>query len=190
MLDAAGNIHHLNKLHRLTLGPRLPAQTAAAHALHETFKNGAFELRHSDVIMQELWEKFVFLTTYAGITTLLRAPINAILATSEGARIALEMLDECTRTAAANGYAPRAEAQQHAHAMLLDATSRGTASMLRDMQAHGRTEHEQILGDVLARERASGLSAPLLRVALTNMQAYEAQRRMTTLAAQSSQSAQ
>ncbi|MDR2214866.1 MAG: 2-dehydropantoate 2-reductase, partial [Nevskiaceae bacterium] len=57
-LDADGGIRHLNRQHRLTLGPRIPAQTGAARALNEVLKQGRFELRYSDNILQEIWEKF------------------------------------------------------------------------------------------------------------------------------------
>lgn len=61
-------------------------------------------------------------------------------------------------------------------ASLTEHGSAGTASMFRDMARNGRTEHEHIIGDMLVRARAAGVPAPLLRVSLTNMQAYEARR--------------
>jgi 2-dehydropantoate 2-reductase len=184
MLDPTGGIRHLNRLQRLTLGPRFPAQASAANALREVLKRGAFELRYSATILQELWEKFVFLTTYAGITTLMRAPIGAIVATAEGRAITLEMLQECADTAAANGHAPRRESLAEMATSLTEPGSRGTASMLRDMMAQGRTEHEHIVGDMLARARTAAVSAPLLRISLANMQTYEAMRQGTRPAPQ------
>ena len=56
-------------------------------------------------------------------------------------------------------------------------TQRGSdiaASMLRDIERGGRTEGEHILGDMLARARKAGASAPLLRVARAHVQIYEA----------------
>jgi 2-dehydropantoate 2-reductase len=48
------------------------------------------------------------------------------------------------------------------------------ASMLRDVEGHKKTEHEHVLGDFLARAR--GVSAPVLRICLAHMRAYEARR--------------
>ncbi|ODA66159.1 2-dehydropantoate 2-reductase [Methyloligella halotolerans] len=126
--------------------------------------------------MQEMWEKFVFLATYAGMTTLMRAPVGAIVATQEGEAIIREMMEECTATAAASGYAPRVGAMRSMVDSLTERGSKGTASMYRDMVDSKRTEHEHILGDMLERARAANVPAPLLRISLTNMQAYDQER--------------
>ena len=175
-MSAAGEIQHLNKLQRLVLGARTTGQAAGAQALHEAVERGGFAPVLSPDIMQEMWDKFVFLTPYAGMTTLMRAPIGAIVAADEGEAIMREMLAECTATAAAGGHAPRPEAMARMVATLTERGSTGTASMFRDMAGNGRTEHEHIIGDMLARARAAGVPAPLLRVSLANMRAYEAQR--------------
>ncbi|MCB1445426.1 MAG: ketopantoate reductase family protein [Rhizobiaceae bacterium] len=175
-VNAAGEIRHLNMLQRFVLGARAPSQVAAAAALHEVVARGGFEPILSDAIMQEMWEKFTFLATYAGMTTLMRAPIGAILSAREGEAIMREMLAECIATAGTGGYMPRPEAIAQMTASLTERGSAGTASMFRDMVRNGRTEHEHILGDMLVRARAAGVPAPLLRTSLTNMQAYEALR--------------
>lgn len=175
-LNDLGVIEHLNTLQRLTLGARTPQQVKAAEDLHGVLARGGFEPILSDMIMQEMWEKFVFLATYAGMTTLMHAPVGAILSTDEGEAITREMLEECTATAAAAGHAPREAAKGQMVSALTERGSTGTASMFRDMARNGATEHEHILGDMLARARAAGVPAPLLRVSLAHMQAYEAMR--------------
>lgn len=181
-VNAAGEIQHLNTLQRFVLGARTPEQASAAATLHQVMERGGFEAILSDAIMREMWEKFIFLTTYAGMTTLMRAPIGAILSSDEGEAIMREMLGECMATAVASGYAPDPAAMKHMESSLAERGSSGTSSMFRDMSRNGRTEHEHILGDMLARAHASGVAAPLLRVSLANMQTYEATRLKTTLA--------
>ncbi|MEW6691119.1 MAG: ketopantoate reductase C-terminal domain-containing protein, partial [Pseudomonadota bacterium] len=51
-----------------------------------------------------------------------------------------------------------------------------TASMLRDVEAGGRTEGEHILGALLAIARSHGLAAPVLEIATTHLEAYAARR--------------
>ena len=175
-VNAAGEIQHLDTLQRFVLGARTPDQAGAATALHTLVERGGFGPILSEAIMQEMWEKFAFLATYAGMTTLMRAPVGAILSADEGEAITREMLQECTETAAANGHPPRPAAMKHMEALLTQRGSGGTASMFRDITRNGRTEHEHILGDMLARARAADVSAPLLRVSLAHMQAYDATR--------------
>lgn len=172
----AGGIQHLNRLQRFTLGPRTERQAARCRALHDELTRGRFNPLLSERIEQEMWEKFVLLATYAGITCLMRAPIGAIVATDDGAALTSELLDECAAVAKAAGYAPNTSFMAETRAMLTEPGSTGTASMLRDIQGGGPTEGEHILGDMLA--RAGGLPAPLLRIARAHVQAYEAQRSM------------
>lgn len=179
-VNPEGEIQHLNTLERFVLGARVPEQVSAVAALHKVMKDGGFEPLLSDAIMQEMWEKFTFLAAYAGMTTLMRAPIGAILSADEGEEIMLEMARECQATAVACGYAPTPAAIKQMESSLTERGSGGTSSMLRDMNRNGRTEHEQILGDMLARAHASGVAAPLLRISLANMQAYKAAHLNTT----------
>lgn len=123
-----------------------------------------------------MWDKFVLLTAYAGITCLMRAPIGAIAATEDGAALAGDLLDECAAVGKKVGYEPGAGFIAETRAMLTERGSIGTASMLRDIQGGGRTEGDTILGDMLA--RADGLPVPLLRIARAHVQAYEIQRSM------------
>jgi 2-dehydropantoate 2-reductase len=59
---------------------------------------------------------------------------------------------------------------------LTEPGSRFAASMLRDIERHGPTEGEHIVGDLAARARAAGIDAPLLQLAWRHLQAYEAGR--------------
>jgi 2-dehydropantoate 2-reductase len=166
-----GAVLHLNRLRHLALGARDPAQARAVGTLHATLARGGFDpVRHDD-ILQAMWEKLVLLAAYAGMTCLMRAPVGAIVATPEGAALMREALAECAAVARAAGHPPSQAFLVETEAMLTEPGSAGTASMLRDLRAGARTEHDHILGDMLARARAAGLATPLLRVALTHLQA-------------------
>jgi len=170
----AGEIRHLSPLQRFVLGPRWPEQAEACGRLHQTLSRGGFEPRLSPEIRLETWEKFVLLATYAGMTCLMRAPVGRIMRADEGEALMLEMLAECVAVATGAGYPPRADFLAETRAMLTEPGSPGSASMLRDIERGGRTEGEHILGDMLARARAGGGAAPLLRLAHAHLQVYEA----------------
>jgi len=175
-MTAEGKIQHLNDLQRFAFGARSSNQVEAARTLHRVLERGGFSPVLSEAIMQDLWEKFTFLTAYAGLTTLMRAPIGAIMAADEGETLMRELLEECVKTASANGHTPRPDEFNTMISILTEKGSSGTASMLRDMERNSATEHEHIIGDMLARARTAQLHAPVLRVALANMQAYESMR--------------
>ncbi len=173
-LTEAGEVQHLNRLQHLAFGPRIPGQAERCRALHETLSRGGFAPVLSSGILQDMWEKFVLLAAYAGMTCLMRAPIGRVMETNEGEALMLELLEECVGVAAASGHAPRPAFLDETRATLTRRGSPGAASMLRDIERRGRTEGEHVLGDMLARARSADLSAPLLRIAHAHLQAYEA----------------
>jgi len=175
-LTEAGEVKHLDKGQRFTLGPRSPAQVERAGTVHAALMLGGFAPVLSPEVEQGMWEKFVLLTSYAAMTCLMRAPIGAIVAADEGEALMREMLSECSDTATASGHAPKPAFFGETLAMLTRRGSPGTASMLRDIQRGARTEHDHILGDMLARARTAGIAAPILRIAYAHLQAYDAVR--------------
>jgi 2-dehydropantoate 2-reductase len=175
-LTDQGEVLHLNTLQHLALGPRVESQTARCGQIHTVLARGGFAAELSPHILQSMWEKFVLLASYAAMTCLMRAPIGAIVAADEGAALMREMLTECAAVAGAFGHAPDSRFMAETQAFLTQPGSDGTASMLRDIQRNARTEHENILGDMLARARSAGIATPLLRIANAHLQAYEFER--------------
>ena len=134
----------------------------------------------SDAIMQDMWEKWLFIAAAAGITCLMRAAIGDIIAAGAG-DLSNGLLDECAGIAARNGFAPRPAALARARAVFGATGSTLTASMLRDIEAGQRAEGDQILGDLLRRAGDAGHHS-LLRIAYAHLKSYEARRERTARA--------
>lgn len=173
-----GAIKHLNKLQGFVLGARLPEQQTRAAALHAELEKGGFAPELSADVMQQMWEKFTMLATFAGVTCLMRAPIGAIMQADDGETLVRALFEECANVSTANGYAPREAFRAQSLGMLTTAGSPATASMLRDVESGGRTEHDHILGDLRDRGRAAGVAAPTLAIAYAHLQAYAARKAM------------
>lgn len=172
-----GSIAHLTPFLTVIVGSLAGSEPdPRVEALADKLKSVAVDARASPDIEQDLWDKFVFLTTFAGITCLMRASIGAIMATATGRDHVLQLLDECRTVARHEGREPGAGAMQGYRDLLTRAGSSFTSSMLRDVEAGRPTEAEHILGDMLGRAQKHGVSAPLLRTALTHLQAYEQRR--------------
>src|SRR5882672_6001012 len=107
-LDDRGSILHLNDSHLLTFGERERNRSPRIDGIAAEMGKARFELRASSVILLEMWEKWVFLATLAGITCLMRGTIGDIAAAG-GAHLAVDLLEECRSIAASAGFAPRAE---------------------------------------------------------------------------------
>ncbi|GLQ88957.1 2-dehydropantoate 2-reductase [Dyella flagellata] len=175
-LDAEGVVRHLGASAGLSFGERDGGRSPRVERIAQAMANARFDSRLSNTILQDMWNKWVFLAALAGITCLMRAPIGDIVAAPGGERAILDLLEECRRVAEANGYAPGDAAMQRSRTMLTEAGSTLSASMLRDLEQGSPVEADHVIGDLLARGEAAALELPKLRLAYTQLMAYEARR--------------
>lgn len=178
MLDTEGVIHHLTPLQAMSFGERGTPRGDRAKRIEAVLQGAMFDAKASDVIIQEMYEKWVFLATLAGATSLMRAPAGAITGAPGGADFIRGLRAEIASVAEAAGYPPRAEFIERTGTMLFAPGSQMTASMLRDIRAGARIEADQIIGDLIHRaetNKKGALSVPLLRIVYTHLKAYEAQ---------------
>lgn len=173
-LDAAGRVIHLNEAHTLLFGERDGARSARTDAIAAEFAHARFDGRRSDRVLQEMWEKWVFIAAMAGITCLMRAAVGDIVAAG-ASELAEALLAECEAVAGFQGFAVRGTVRERSRRMLSAPGFTFTASMLRDIERGAAIEGEAILGDLL-RRAAPGQATPLLRVAHAHLRAYEARR--------------
>jgi 2-dehydropantoate 2-reductase len=174
-LDGDGRILHLNELHTLVFGERDGADTARLAAIAAAFEGVRTEARASRAVVHEMWEKWMFIASVAGITCLLRAPVGDIVAAG-AADLATGLLGECAAIAAAHGFTPGAAVLERSRAMLTAPGSPLAASMFRDVERKAPIEGSHIVGDLLRRGQVRSVPAPLLRAADAHLRAYEARR--------------
>jgi len=175
-LTPTGEVQHLNRLGVLILGPRAPGQDRIATEFAAAGATAKFDLRLSDDILQDMWEKYVMLATMAGMTCLMRGSVGDIMQADDGEALTLEMLEECDLVAHAAGHRCREEFLSRARALLTERGSSFAASMLRDVERGGPTEAPHVVGDMLARAREAGLPSRMLGVAWCHLQTHEARR--------------
>lgn len=179
-LDAEGRILHFNKIHNLVFGDRADSLSQRAESFAPDVMGAGFNARMSAAIDQEMWEKWVFIATCAGITCLMRSAIGDVIKAGGGATI-LSLFDECAAIAARQGHAPGEPFLSQSRKMLADETSTLMASMLRDVENGNRTEGDHILAALLRRDSMPDAS-PLLGVASLHLKAYEQRRLRETQA--------
>lgn len=175
-LNEKREVNQLQPMQSLTFGERDGAMSDRVRAIGEVLSSikGASTSEH---VMQDMWEKWVFLASIAASTSLMRAPVGMILAAPGGKDFLLGILDECSEVATAEGFPPRAGALERSTAMLSTEGSPLTASMFRDIKAGMPVEADHVIGDLIARGDAAKVPVPRLRVAYTHLKAYENQRR-------------
>jgi 2-dehydropantoate 2-reductase len=172
-LNEQGEVQHLNDLHALVFGELDASTSARVAAIDKAMAGANFDARASSEMRQEMWEKWIFITSLAGATCLLRGSVGDIVAAGQ-VDITLALLEECQAIAASHGFAPRQQAAERARAMLTAAGSPITASMLKDLQRGAAIEADHIVGDMLTRGRPD--AAPTLKIAYAHLKTYEARR--------------
>ena len=180
-LGPEGDVVHFNDWHALSFGELDGSRSPRIEAIASELLNAGFDARLADNIRQEMWEKWVFIATAAGITCLMRASVGDYVAAG-GADLALGLLNECASIAAAEGFPLREPALERGRTALTAANSPLKASMLRDIEGGKPVEGDQILGDLLRRAKKPD-DASLLRIAALHVKAYEAGRKSGEIAA-------
>lgn len=175
-LDAEGRVVQFMPNHDLTFGEIKGGLSERTRTLEAFLKSGAINGRASETVMQDMWEKFVQLSTVAGITCLMRASIGTILAAPGGQEAIFQLFHECCAIATAAGFVPRPAFIEFDTTLFTTKNSPLKASMLRDIERGSVTEGEHILGNMVSRARSFGIETPLLDLARIHVAAYEIAR--------------
>ncbi len=175
-LNDKREVIQLQPTQSLAFGERDGKLSERVRTIAEVFASGKLGSVASEHIIQDMWEKWVFLASVAGSTCLMRGPIGSILAAPGGKDFLLGILDECGAVASAEGHPPRAPSLERTRGMLTAVGSQTTASMFRDIRAGAAVEADHVIGDLLARGDAAKVPVPKLRTAYTHLKVYEKQR--------------
>jgi 2-dehydropantoate 2-reductase len=175
-LRTDGSINHHNRLSGIAFGERGGGVSERAKAISAEFADSKVSAPPSENVMLDMWEKFVMITTMAGMNCLMRGTIGDIAATDDGAALMLDLFGENRAVAKAAGYPLRQTYIDQISAMLTEKGSLNNASMHHDLAQGSRTEGAYIIGDMRRRAAALGVATPLLRAAWAHLQIYENRR--------------
>jgi len=177
MLGPNGEVMHSSPFAAVSFGER-SGKPAREHLkeLDAACKKGGIDGGLNGNINQDLWDKWIMLTSLAAMCCTLRGTSGDILAADEGKDLMLETVEECRKVAAAEGFDPGDKGIANLKAFLTQPGSVFAASMLGDLEKGGAIEGRHVIGDMLGRARKHGIAAPNLRTALAVVQAYEARR--------------
>lgn len=176
--DASGAILHLNDKHQLAFGELNGASTPRILRVAEALADAGFEASLSQHIVQDMWDKWCFIATLAGITGAMRASVGDVLE-AQGMYLVVQLFAECCSIADTQGYPLQQSVRQRYLSMLTARGSKLSASMLRDIERGAPIEVEQVVGDLLLRRDAPGVIAPALSAlgfVYTHLKAYEQRR--------------
>ena len=156
-----GVIVQTGTMARLRFGPVSAAQQPAAEALLAACKGAGIDAELVADIHRALWEKFVFLSAFSGLTSVTRQPIGVLRADPELRGTLEAAMREAWAVGRAQGVALADDfvARQMQFTDGLPAEMK--SSMLNDLLAGNRLEAPWLCGAVAGMAQAAGVPAPV-----------------------------
>lgn len=170
-LDAEGRILQTSPSHRLLFGSRTGRPTARLEEIATRFAKAKAPMRYSSQIMDEMWQKYLFISTFAGVTTLFRSAIGPIRQEPLGRQMITDVMKEAKQAMEGQGAVFNDDVEvvlmKQMHAM--EDTMK--SSMLRDMEKGQSVEVEQFFTSLW---RGSDIEPGVaLRLVEANLRMYE-----------------
>lgn len=172
-LDAEGDIVRLAPVAALTIGEQQGGTSERTEAITAVLHVAGIETRRSRDVIGAMWGKWVFISTLAGLTCLMRGTVGDVRAVPGGPGFVTALLAECAAVAAAAGHPVRETELDAVAAMLTAEGSPLTASLYRDVTLGAPTEAEQVFGDLVDRARRLSVDTPLLDLVTLNLRVHE-----------------
>jgi 2-dehydropantoate 2-reductase len=176
-LSPEGIVRQLNDWRWITFGERAGGLSDRVRAIEAAFApaTGVAAQAVPDILAR-MWEKLVHLGTSAIGTVLMRASVGEIARSPGGVAFLHRVLDRNAAIAAANGFPVRDAFLAEFRDVFADTRAAYATSMLRDLEAGGRIESDQVLGFLLAAARSAGVPHEIHEAAFLHAKAYEQRR--------------
>lgn len=172
-LDGSGKVIQTSPIHDLVFGERSGERTERIIKLEDAFSGTKANFRLSDTIEQEMWHKYLFITTLSGVTSLYRAPIGPIRDNVEGADRIEAVLSQAAAVMRALG-APLAEKiEETLSGKIREMGYSMKSSLQRDMEKELSVEADHFYGYLLEAADRNSVEVPDLRLIYGNLKIYE-----------------
>lgn len=132
---------------------RLDAFVAAAKA-------AGIDIQPQDDMNRERWQKFIFLSSMAGINCMTRQPIGKVLADPDTRAFYRKLMEECLAVGQKSGAKVPSSWIDDRMTFSDNAPPGMKASMLHDLEAGNRLELDWLTGKVVALGRELGVPTP------------------------------
>lgn len=162
-IAAPGQIAHTSKGAIIRFGEigRDGPSSVRAEMLRAAFTEAGLNVQVPDNMRAELWDKFLFIVPFAGLTTLTRAPIGDILASPELTATLAYMLSEAATVAKADGVDFGADVVEKRLGWMRRLHPEFKSSMQRDLERGKRLEVDGLTGALVRLGQQHGIPTPV-----------------------------
>ena len=156
-----GVIEHTGTMARLRFGSVLPAQHSTAEALAAACQGAGIDALQVADIRRALWEKFVFLASLSGLTSIARQSLGVLRSDPDSRNTFEAAMKEVWSVGRARGIALTDDFIAQQMIFLDSLPHEMTSSMHKDLVAGNRLEVPWLSGAVARMAKESGVAAPI-----------------------------
>lgn len=161
MIESPGVIKQASKLRRVVIGELDHNRSERVERIVQALAKGGAEAVHADNIHVALWTKFMFITSFGGVSSLARANAGEFLGCQASKDLFVRAMQEVNDLASAQGInlAPHAVENTLAFAEGFEPTA--TSSMQRDVEAGNLFELEAFNGTIVSLGKKYNVPTPV-----------------------------
>ncbi|WP_409305572.1 ketopantoate reductase family protein [Peribacillus sp. SCS-155] len=172
-LDENGSIIQSSPIHEMVFGELYKEDSERITHLEDLLSGTNATIRKSNNIIQEMWNKYMFISVFSGVTTMFRSSIGPIREEQSGDAFIKDLVDEIGTIMRAAGAPIQIGVEEEQIKKIQSMGYKMKSSMLRDMEKGLSTEAEHIHGYLLTLANKHEILAPKLLSIYTNLQIYE-----------------
>ncbi len=172
-LNNLGDVVQTSKIHDVTYGALSQLDPDWLNQLNEELCRGAFNVRLSEKIQYDMWQKFLFLTSFSGITAAIRQPIGVALSDSQTNEFLNGLISEGCQVARAEGIVISNEFEQTLVERFQRLEPAMTSSLHRDMMKQLPMELDSLHGSMLRMAGNHGIQTPCFKAVYQLLSPYK-----------------
>jgi 2-dehydropantoate 2-reductase len=160
-IKAPGVVAQTSGPGKIIFGELSGGESARTERLRDVLQRAEITAEVHPDIRVVLWQKFLFISAFSGVTTVTRLPIGTILADSVTHALFRGTVEEAEAVARASGIDLPADCVEQALATAAAAEPWARGSLYHDLAGGRRLELEGLNGEVVRRGREHGIETPL-----------------------------
>lgn len=174
-LSEPGVIHHTGSARRIVFGEAFGERKVTRRVQEIERALGEADIQAEAVADSRvpIWEKFIFLAPFAGLSAAARLPLGPLWQVPEFRASYDRAMAEVEALARADGIAVATDVRAQKMRYLDDSPGASRSSMMMDLLAGRAIEVEALLGSVVRRGQARGVPTPLMEALYSVLKPFE-----------------
>lgn len=172
-LDSDGNVVHTSPMHDIVIGSLVSSDASVLKDLESAFKQSGVNIRVSESIMVDMWQKFIFLTSLSSITASIRKPIGPILNDAISKEFLEALIREIIAVAEEKQIQLPADTFEQIVNKLHSLSPSMTSSLHRDLEKGRPLEIDSLQGAVLDMAQPNDVKTPCTRSVYAMLHPYK-----------------